>query len=119
MITEWADFLTQPLILELESEREARKDVETGKIHLEVSLYNLKAILMNQLNKNDELKRQSLRQMEEVGREKTNIAKHMQKGILFSLMSSGLAFVLYLLRRCKVRIKVGSEIELHKEDSIV
>lgn len=94
-------------ILELESEREARKDVETGKIHLEVSLYNLKAILMNQLNKNDELKRQSLRQMEEAGREKTNIAKHMQKGILFSLMSSGLAFVLYLLRRCKVRIKVA------------
>ena len=44
--------------MELQSERQARKNDETDKSHLQACLNHFKLVLVEELNENDELKRQ-------------------------------------------------------------
>ena len=70
------------VILELESERQTRKAVETAKAELDASLNDSMVILNKELKKNDELMRQRdwiFLQWEEVCRENTNISKRLNE----------------------------------------
>jgi 25S rRNA (uracil2634-N3)-methyltransferase len=98
------------VILELESERRAREDAETEKADLEASLNYLKTILIKELDKNDNLTKQrdeALRPSEEAGREKINT----DIPLVPSLVSSSLAFALFLFHKCKTKIKGASKNE--------
>jgi len=50
--------ILKEVILELEDERQERKNAKQYKAHLEACLNHLKVVLVKELNKNDELKRQ-------------------------------------------------------------
>eukprot|EP00253_Pinus_taeda_P028243 PITA_28243 len=50
--------MLEEAILELQSESRARKNTETDKAHLEACLNHLQLVLVEELNENDELKRQ-------------------------------------------------------------